>query len=159
MIDIIIVTLTAFIAMLYLNAVGKLSVYIFCAAVSIFNAIGFYIPDEYGVYYYLLAALTDLLIIYSLSRIKKPTKTTIIVQRWCAVFIANNLIGWVIYMMYYPPVIYAYLCSATYALILLTIIKGQRNGNINMDWNRASFFSTNYNGVIAMSSNKKATGL
>ncbi len=159
MLDAAIITLTALFAFTYLSTGGKISVCIFCATVLIFNNISYYIPDEYGIEHYLLAALTDLFIIYLLKKKKKPTKTTIIIQSWCVMFIITNVIGWVIYMLYYPPAAYDYLCSITYMLMLLTIIEGHRDGNINMDRNRPSFFSANYNGVIAMSSNKKATGL
>ncbi len=159
MFDVTVIALIILFAFKYLNAVGKLSVYIFCAVALVFNSVSRYIPDEHGEYYYLLAGLIDLLIIYSLSRIKNPTKTTIIIQSWCAIFIITNFIGWVIYMLYYPSTAYDYLCSITYVLMLLTIIKGQKDGNINMDWNRPSLFRYIYGSTIAMSRNSTTTRL
>ncbi len=158
-IGITVITLTALFAMFYLNQVGRFSVYTFCGAVSVYNVAGYYIPDDYAVLYYPLAALTNLFIVYILSKIEKPTKTTIVVQALCVVFIINNLIGWTIFMLYYPPIAYTCLNVITYALMLLTIIKGQRDGNINMDWNRPSLFRYIYGSTIAMYRNSTTTRL
>ncbi len=144
------IVLTALLAMFCLNQVGRFSVYTFCGAVSVYNVAGYYIPDDYAVLYYPFAALTNLFIVYILSKIEKPTKTTIVVQNWCVVFIINNLIGWAIFMLYYSPIAYTCLNVITYILMLLTIVKGHRDGNNNMDWNRSGFFRYFCDSCIAM---------
>ncbi len=155
MIDGIIVLLTVLIAYKYLNTVGRTSVYTFSIAVLTFNSIGFYIPNEYGTYYYLFAALTDLFIIFQLSKIKHPTKTTIIIQKGCFAFILNNFIGWVVFMQYYPPLVYAILSTIIYATILTLIISGLKNGSANMDRYRVGFFGFNAKSCHFMPSYKK----
>ncbi len=151
----IIVLSTGFAAYLYLNTIGRLSVAVYCAAVLIYDFIGYYIPDAYGSYYYLLAALTDLFIIYQLSKITKPTKTTIIVQMGCLAFIVNNFMGWVIFMYRWPSITYVVSSTLIYAAIFIFIITGYKNGSINMDRSRPSIRLFNRKSIYAMSNYEK----
>ncbi len=62
--------------------------------------------ENWGFLYYYTAAFTDLVIINLLFKVKTPTLLIINLQKISLLFIANNLMGWIIYELSYEPVLY-----------------------------------------------------
>jgi len=116
------------------------------------------ITESYYSYYYLLAALVDLLIIYVLSRIQHLNNTILKIQKACLMFIYLNLFGWIAYEMYIEPVFYDSLCAALFvAMLFVSINTGESNGLDNSTTYRHSIFifGNNYSRILQMQVNKK----
>jgi len=127
-----------------LNERNRLAVLILCFLTVIFNMIGSLIPAAHMLYYYTGAALNDLLIIYSLSKIPRTTKLIILLQRISFGFIIINFISWVLYMLYVSYVEFTMMYTVMYIGLLLTILSnGDKNalGNSDMD--------SRYNGIFS----------
>jgi len=119
----LLILVATLIALNYLPNINKLAVYIFCFLAALFGLLGELIPDSYGYFYYIGAGLTDLLVIYVLSRIAHPTKLISKIQELCINFIAVNFIGWAMFMLYMEPIYYTGLCFLLY-LRMITITNG-----------------------------------
>lgn len=79
-----------------------------------------------GLLYYGSAALFDLAIIIATSGIRPVPEMVLSLHRICLVSILANFLGWVIWFLYFPPLIYDASFVAIYAWALITLIK--RNG-------------------------------
>jgi len=82
-----------------------------------------FFSDYGGLQYYGSAALFDLAIIILTSGINPVPKMVLSLQKICIVSIIANLAGWVIWFLYYPPIIYDLAFVAIYAWTLITLIK------------------------------------
>jgi len=104
-------------------------------------SIAFYLASEYIEPHYVSAALVDLLICYSLSRIAKPTKLVacLAVASLASIFI--NLIGWIMYMMYLEPYYYEMAGVALYSIVILMSMKEGINGIVNNTRKNSSIYS------------------
>jgi len=120
----------------------RLAIFLLVIITCGFNLVADKIPAAYMTFYYVGAALNDLLIIYALSRISKTTKLIINLQRLCIGFVLINLIGWILYMLYVPSIQFSLMYTVMYAGILLTILTGGGYGlgNNAMDSRGFSFF-------------------
>ena len=143
-VDILLILTMIIVSMFFLEDRQSINVYIFCLFCLIFNAVDKYIPEPYGGLAYIFAALTDLLIIYILSRLSHVSEVTLKIQRICKMFITVNFIGWILYMLYEPPIFYKALCTSLYFYgLITTTISGVKNvfRNSSMDWRVFSIFS------------------
>ncbi len=130
------------IALCYLSNTNRLGIYVFCFLATLFGLVGQLIPDNLGYFYYIGAALTDLLIVYVLSRLANPTKLISKIQELCILFIAANFAGWVMYMAYLEPIYYTVLCFLLYSRMILITNGGVYDlGNNPMDSGYIRFFS------------------
>ena len=103
-------------------------------ALSLFTipSLAFYLASDYiAESHYVAAALVDLLIIYSLSRIAKPTNLVIGLALASMASMFINLIGWIMYLMYLEPVYYEMAGVAFYSIVILMSMKEGINGIIN----------------------------
>ena len=135
----------------FLQGNNSMAIYLFSFAVLFFGFIGALIPDNYGYFYYLFAAATDLAIIYALSLLTSPTKLIAKLQNACIVFVALNAYGWVVYMLYITPISYNLLCLTTYIWVYFTILTGEDNhvvGNTSMGRWIPSFLSHSHSLII-----------
>jgi hypothetical protein len=91
----------------------------------LFYVVADYIQESH----YIFAALIDLFIIYSLSRIDEPTKLVayLAIASLASMFI--NLIGWIIYMMYLEPVFYEMAGVLLYAVVIVLALWDKVNGH------------------------------
>lgn len=121
---------------------------LFCIVMTIIDIA---LPKYLESYYYLSCALIDLIIIVELSKSQKINNTVILLQKSCLLFIVINLLGWVIYEMYYGPDIYNALCASLFAVILIAC-ENTRNKNVLGDNTVRSdinlFFSGAYSSAI-----------
>ena len=76
-----------------------------------------------GLLYYGSAALLDLAIIILTSGIAPVPQMVISLHRICMASIAMNFIGWFIWFMYLPPVVYDSAFMFIYAWTLIILIK------------------------------------
>lgn len=88
-----------------------------------------------GMQYYGSAALFDLAIIIIASGINPVPKMVLSLQKICIVSIVANLAGWIMWFLYYPPIIYDLAFVAIYAWTLIILIKrtGANVGGYTMD--------------------------
>ena len=80
-----------------------------------------------GLQYYGSAALFDLVIIILTSGINPVPKMVIDLHRICMVSIIANLVGWVLWFFYVPPLFYDASFAVIYTWTLITLIN--RNGS------------------------------
>lgn len=80
-----------------------------------------------GLQYYGSAALFDLVIIILTSGINPVPKMVIDLHRICMVSIIANLVGWVLWFLYVPPLFYDASFVLIYAWTMITLIN--RNGS------------------------------
>jgi hypothetical protein len=142
--DLVLIFLISMVALVGLKERESVNIYIFCLFSLMFNVIGDRIPAEYGSFYYIGAAATDLSIIYILSKLFRISQITIKIQQVCKLFITVNFIGWIMFMMYESPIYYNALCTILYLYTLsTTTITGVNNamGDNAMDGGIFSVFS------------------
>ena len=154
---IIVITL---VAGLFMKPADRAAIISFTFLVLIFNLLGEYIPDQFGTFYYLGAAVVDLFIIYVLSEHIRPTRMTVRLAQAVLLYILVNAVGWVLFMLYINSQIYTILCSAMYVYILaLTLIEGDftRVGLDTMDRWYNGLRSNHLSGGSAMSLHEKET--
>lgn len=115
-----------------------------------------FFSDYDGLQYYGSAALFDLAIIILTSGINPIPKMVLSLQKICIVSIVANLVGWILWFLYYPPLLYDLAFVVIYAWTLIILIKrnGLNVGGYSMDsW--ASCFRFNRNPwVVYFSKNK-----
>jgi hypothetical protein len=102
---------------------NKYCVQVFAVLCALFQILSDNLGDSSGFIYYLFAAIIDLLIIIVISKPVKITETIIDLQNIALWFIYANTIGWVIYELYYPPLIYDSLCLALFISALVVAIR------------------------------------
>ena len=76
-----------------------------------------------GLIYYGSAALLDLAIIIIISGINPVPKMVLRLHNICIVSIFANLVGWILWFFYYPPLVYDTAFAAIYIWVLITLIK------------------------------------
>jgi hypothetical protein len=94
-----------------------------------------------GFRYYGSAALLDLLIIILTSGVRPLPAMVLTLHRICAASILVNGVGWVIWALYYPPVLYDLSFVALYAWLIFTLTrKDPENVGVDtMDRGRSCF--------------------
>lgn len=128
---------------------------LFAITCSLYGLLSDYILNNY--LYYILAAYTDLLIIYLLSRIIKPTNAIMLLQKICLYFIYINLAGLAVYYYELPPVIYSFSCGVLYATALLVSVFEDRNYGTFRNIKRAGgFYCLHNKGARLLRVNKTA---
>ena len=105
--------------------------------------------NETGLTYYAGSALLDLAAIIIISHAAKVSSMAVNLQKICLASIILNFFGWVMWMLYMPPVMYNSLFIALYVCALLTLITRNKSdvGEYKLD-NRNFGFRTNYNSSI-----------
>ena len=78
--------------------------------------------NETGLTYYAGSALFDLAAIIIISHAAKVSSMAVNLQKICLSSIILNFFGWVMWMLYMPPVMYNSLFVALYVCALLTLI-------------------------------------
>jgi len=133
-----------------------LAIILYVLLTGIHTLVGKFIPDSAGFTYYLSAAVTDFLIILSLSLVKEKSKLIIGLQKINLWFININLFGWLLFEAYYEPTAYNILCYVLYFLALVVIYRGGSNGlGFNRVTGRSSpFFGHNHKGGGCMPKDK-----
>ena len=157
----ILIFLCAFAALFTLNEKNQLAVYTLCLIAVIFNIIGDLIPASQMTYYYLAAGLSDLFIIYALSRFRKTTRLIDLLQRICIGFIVVNFISWVLYMLYVSYTEFILMYTVMYLGLLLTILSNGDNyvvGNNAMDSRRVRIFSNSPSSDYIIQTHQKERG-
>lgn len=76
-----------------------------------------------GLSYYGGAALFDLAIIIATSGIRPLPQMVLSLHKICLVSILANFMGWVIWFLYFPPIIYDISFVVIYTWALITLIK------------------------------------
>lgn len=76
-----------------------------------------------GIVYYGSAAMFDLLAIIIISNIQPISKTTIAITNICFLSIVLNLIGWLIWFLYWPPLPYNAAFIILYASAFIALIR------------------------------------
>lgn len=128
--------LILFLAVLSFTRKGedRYSILVFAALCGLFQFASDNLGESWGYAYYLGAAITDLLIILAISNTTRPTPTIINLQKIALWFIYTNFFGWIIYELYYPPMVYDALCLALFiSVIICAIKKGGSNVGILAD--------------------------
>ena len=74
-----------------------------------------------GYIYYIASSVFALAIIILISFIRPITKLAVSLQKICLASILLNFLGWVMWMLYMPPVMYNSLFVALYICALLTL--------------------------------------
>lgn len=99
-----------------------------------------------GFLYYIASSTAALAIIILTSSIRPITKLAVNLQKICLASIVLNFFGWVMWMLYMPPVMYNSLFIALYVCALLTLITRNKSdvGEYKLD-SRNSRFRSNYN--------------
>jgi len=120
---------------------NRYSILIFAALCGFFQFASDNLGDSWGFAYYLGAAIADLLIIIAISRPIKLTATIINLQRIALWFIYANTMGWIIYELYYPPLIYDALCLALFISALVVAVKKGGNGDLGNNTNNSNDFA------------------
>ena len=152
---ILLITIAALVGLKERDAVN---IYIFCLFTLVFNTADGYIPAAYGAISYLGAALNDLLIIYVLSKLIHISELTLKIQRICKLFITVNFAGWIMYMLYEPPIYYNVLTTILYLYTLYsTTITGVKNvlGDSAMDGWPSRIFSHTRSSYHTTKANKE----
>lgn len=75
-----------------------------------------------GFSYHGSAAIFDLLIIILVSGIRPLPELVLSLHRICAASILINVTGWVIWVLYFPPILYDLAFVALYAWLVVTLI-------------------------------------
>jgi len=134
----------------------RIAICVFSLGGLTFSSIGDKLDN--GTVYHALAYCFDLLIIFTLSKLSNVSSVVTGIQKICLHFIYVNFVGWVAYMLYFPPTIYNWACSILYVWALF-IILARRNTNADrnnaMDRRYFSFHSRDITGGIAIQTNKK----
>jgi hypothetical protein len=91
---------------------------IFTSLSAMFQIVGDAIPDSSGVWYYVGASLTMLMIMIMLSNIQGLTRKIIKIQFICMLFINANLIGLALYYLYISPIYYNVACYFLFIAVL-----------------------------------------
>lgn len=102
--------------------------------------------NEAGLLYYYGSAVFDVATIIIISRVAKVSSMALTIQKICLASIAVNFFGWVMWMLYMPPVMYNSLFAVLYVCALLTLITRNKSdvGEHTLD-NRNPRFRSNYN--------------
>ena len=102
--------------------------------------------EKEGFAYYGGSALFDLAAIIVISCTVKVSSMALTIQKICLASICLNFFGWVMWMLYMPPVMYNSLFIALYVCALLTLITRNKSdvGEYKLD-SRSSRFRPNYN--------------
>lgn len=119
----------------------------------------FLLSDLDGLQYYGSAALFDLLIIILTSGINPVPKMVLSLHKICIASILVNLLGWVLWFFYFPPLVYDAAFVCLYAWTLIVFIKRDKThvGGYSMDswatcfrFNRLTWarYSNQYGGKI-----------
>lgn len=137
---------------------SRLSLLCFSFLCAVMMLVDIHITATFHPYYYLVAALTDLVIILTLSKIAKPNEMVIFLQQASLLFIYINLFGWVTYELYIDPFVYNILCESLFVIILLVSSRGIRNGmgNHSIYRNRSFFFGNISPRTCEIQRNEKA---
>jgi hypothetical protein len=95
----------------------------------------FFLSHYDGMLYYGSTAFINLVVILITSRINPLPKMVIMLHKICITSIVINFFGWVIWFLYYPPIIYNVTFVAIYAWTLITFINrsGDYVGGYTMD--------------------------
>ena len=114
-----------------------------------------HISYELTYYYYWCAALTDLLIIYILSKIPQPTKMIKQMIFCCVLFAVVNCLGWVAFESSISSLYYNILCATLYASIFFIIGKQEYARTNAMDhWNKRVFDSNHHRNYLLQASER-----
>lgn len=99
------------------------------------------LSDLPGVFYYLSAALADLLIIMATSAVYPVPKMVIRLQKVCVASIVVNLFGWIVWFAYLPPWPYELAFVFVYAAAVITLVRqdGSNVGGFTMAGWRSCF--------------------
>jgi hypothetical protein len=134
---------------------SQLSILIFASICYSYGLLSDYISNDY--FYYIAAAYTDLLIIHFLSKISNPNKTVILLQKVCLCFIGINFIGFAVYCLSLPPIIYSFSCEVLYtAALLIAIFEDFDHGKYRGYSKFRSFFGSFYQSFVVVRGNKTA---
>ena len=97
--------------------------------------------------YYISAAFIDLIIIKILSLVSKPNNTNLLLQKICLCFICVNFLGYLIYYLDLPSVIYSFLSSVLYMTVLIiAIFKDLNYGRFRDNWRDSCFYRNDNQG-------------
>ena len=91
------------------------------------------LASKEGLFYYGGSALFDLATIVIISR--NASRMALSLQKICIASIGLNFFGWIMWMLYMPPVMYDSLFIALYVCALFTLIKRNKTdvGEFAMD--------------------------
>lgn len=109
------------------SKVNMFALTIFTIPSLLFYLIGDYIVEPH----YLFAAVIDILIIYGLTKISKPTKLVAYLAIASLASILINLIGWIMYMMYLDPIAYEMAGVALYGVVIFLSLWSRNDGHAN----------------------------
>lgn len=114
------------------NAPRLFAAVLFMAVITLHE---FLLSDLDGLQYYGSAALFDLLIIILTSGINPVPKMVLSLHRICIASILVNLLGWVLWFFYFPPLVYdaAFACLYAWTLIIFIIRDGVNVGGYSLD--------------------------
>ena len=153
--------LILFLAVLSFTRKGenRYSILVFAALCGLFQFASDNLGESWGYAYYLGAAVTDLLIILAISNTAKPTQTIINLQKLALWFIYVNCFGWVIYELYYPPMVYDALSLALFvSVIIISIKKGGNNVGIFANFSNDSAIYCGYTSSNSQMQRNKEKG-
>jgi len=126
---------------------NRYSILVFAAICGLFQFASDNLGESWGYVYYLGAAIADLLIIIAISKPVKISATIINLQKIALWFIYTNVFGWIIYELYYPPMVYDALCLALFiSVIIVAIRKGDDNVGMLANYSNDSTVYCGYNG-------------
>jgi len=98
-----------------------------------------------GLEYYASAAEFDACIIFVTANMAHPCRLIKDIQRVCAISIALNVVGWVMYMLYVPPALYDFSFTLLYLWTIIILLRKDRQyiGDYTLD-NWANYFRLNH---------------
>ena len=92
----------------------------------------FYFSHLEGLPYHLSASLFALLVILAVSKLGRITRLSVSIQNACLVSIVANVIGWMLWREYFPPLAYDSAILLIYAWIFAILVKGSKGrGGVN----------------------------
>lgn len=113
--------------------------------------------EKEGFAYYGVSALFDLATIIIISCAVKVSSMAITIQKICLASICLNFLGWVMWTLYMPPVVYNSLYVVLYVCALLTLIKRNKTDVGDLaSYRGCSIIRSNYNSCILGHSKHKS---
>jgi len=114
---------------------NKYAIWILILSWAIFKLIGDNVLENSGKLYYISAALTDAIIVNLLGKLKKISILILQLQAICICYICTNLIGFILYELYYEAIFYDVTCTILIVLTLLTVTQKGSDHELGTDTN------------------------
>jgi len=134
----------------------RVAIFSFCAYCAFSQYLLGLISVSNSFWYYLGSAITELLIIFTLSKISRPTQLIEDIQAICLWFAYLHVFGWILFESRFSHGIYDLLCGILFVLVFVRMNTGKRDnvGNTTICSGRRSIFSGNTESDLPLQANQ-----